>query len=270
MKIEGTRSFDAQPQVVWDVLNDPSRMAKLMPGVESFEIEDDRHWRAKVKVPLGLGGLPLSFRFEKLEERPIEYARLRAKGQGVGAMINMETAFHLAPEGSGTGMRWEADFGIAGPVGSMGQRVLQPIVNQQVSNVLAALERQVQEASTSSTPGGSDAMSQEQEQEPVIGATPTASGEDVLRAGAAESGAGDTGDTVAPATGAAGTQSVSTDIPPPQTDAMLRDAGPPAESSPTTEPEEGTSAAEQGLNPWDSEAYKPDAEGPRTSTEGDR
>jgi hypothetical protein len=28
----------------------------------------------------------------------------------------------------------------------MGQRVLQPIVNQQVSNVLAALEQQVQKA----------------------------------------------------------------------------------------------------------------------------
>ena len=32
---------------------------------------------------------------------------------------------------------------IAGPVGAMGQRVLQPIVNQQVANVLAALEKQV-------------------------------------------------------------------------------------------------------------------------------
>jgi dihydrodipicolinate reductase len=35
---------------------------------------------------------------------------------------------------------------IAGPVGSMGQRVLQPIVNQQVSNVLTALDREVQAA----------------------------------------------------------------------------------------------------------------------------
>ena len=42
-------------------------------------------------------------------------------------------------------MHWEADVRIAGPVGSMGQRVLQPIVNQQVKNVLAALDEQVQE-----------------------------------------------------------------------------------------------------------------------------
>ena len=35
---------------------------------------------------------------------------------------------------------------IAGPVGSMGQRALQPIINQQVGNVLAAIDAEVQTA----------------------------------------------------------------------------------------------------------------------------
>jgi hypothetical protein len=35
----------------------------------------------------------------------------------------------------------------AGPVGAMGQRVLQPIVNQQVADVLGALEQRVVEVS---------------------------------------------------------------------------------------------------------------------------
>ena len=39
---------------------------------------------------------------------------------------------------AGTKMKWAADVKIAGPVGSMGQRVLQPIVNQQVQHVLSA------------------------------------------------------------------------------------------------------------------------------------
>ena len=43
-------------------------------------------------------------------------------------------------------MAWEADVKIAGPVGSMGQRVLQPIINQQVGNVLGALDNEVQAA----------------------------------------------------------------------------------------------------------------------------
>jgi hypothetical protein len=151
VKLEGTRSFEAPRQAVWEVLNDPARMAKTMPGVECFDVQDERHWKANVKIPLGLGVLPLSIGFEKTEERPIEYARLHAKGTGVGAIMSMETGFHLSEaDGGGTDMSWEAEVKIAGPVGSMGQRVLQPIVNQQVQNVLSALDEQVREASVGS------------------------------------------------------------------------------------------------------------------------
>ena len=146
MKVEGEREFKAPRATVWQVLNDPSQMAKTMPGVESFDVHDDRHWTANVKIPLGLGGLRMSVDMEKTEEREPEFARLAIKGNGVGAILSMTTAFNLSDDGGGTKMGWEAEVRIAGPVGSMGQRVLQPIVNQQVGNVLAALDQQVQDA----------------------------------------------------------------------------------------------------------------------------
>ena len=197
MKVAGEREFSAPVRTVWAVLNDPGSMAATMPGIESFDVKDDRHWRANVKIPLGLGGLKMSVDFTKLEEREPEFAKLHAKGNGVGAIMNMETQFHLSEAGGGTHMRWEADVNIGGPVGSMGQRVLQPIVNQQVTNVLNSLEKQVNEA----------------------------------------------------------------------TDPEPKDADAPADSSPTTEPEEGTSGAEEGLNPLAPESYESDPQGPTTSTE---
>lgn len=197
MKVAGEREFTAPLRTVWGVLNDPGSMAATMPGIESFDVKDDRHWRANVKIPLGLGGLKMSVDFTKLEEREPEYAKLQAKGSGVGAIMNMETQFHLSEAGGGTHMRWEADVNIGGPVGSMGQRVLQPIVNQQVTNVLNSLEKQVTEA--------------------------------------AEPGA--------------------------------KAAGAPAESSPAAERQEGTSGAEEGLNPLAPESYESDPQGPTTSTE---
>ena len=60
--------------------------------------------------------------------------------------LNMDTSFNLTEAGEGTNMKWEAEVHLLGPVASMGQRVLQPIVNQQVSQVLGALDKQVQEA----------------------------------------------------------------------------------------------------------------------------
>src|SRR5919204_5207210 len=191
MKVQGERDFEAPRDIVWRVLNDPQNRARLPPGGERWEVQDDRHWQAAVKIPLGLGGLSMTMNFEKVEERPPEFAKLVSKGTGVGAMMNMETSFDLAEAGAEkTRMKWEADVKIAGPVGSMGQRVLQPIVNQQVGNVLNALEKQVQEAT-----------------------------------GAAHAGVGATSD----ASGSAGTPEPSTQIPAPATGDELQDEGPPAE-----------------------------------------
>ena len=149
MKVEGERTFDAPRQTVWGVLQDPAQMAELMPHVESFDVEDDRRWKANVKIPLGLGSLKMSIKFEKLEERAPEFSRLQAKGTGVGALMNLVTQFNLSEQESKTAMAWEADVRIAGTVGSMGQRVLQPIVNQQVQLVLTALDKQVAKAGAS-------------------------------------------------------------------------------------------------------------------------
>jgi uncharacterized protein len=228
MKVAGERTFDAPRAAVWHVLNDPASMAATMPGVESFDVEDERRWRANVKIPLGLGTLGMTMNMEKVEERAPEFARLAIKGNGVGAMLSMTTAFNLSEEGGGTKMDWEADVRIAGPVGSMGQRVLQPIVNQQVQHVLAALDQQVQQA--------------------------------------AADGPSEPGDSAGGGSGPAGTEKPTPDAPStPAGD--LDDYGEPAESSPDPEPDTGTSGADEGVSPLAPETYEPEPEGPTTSTE---
>jgi carbon monoxide dehydrogenase subunit G len=146
VNVSGEKTFDAPRAAVWRVLNDPASMAKTMPGVQSFDVHDAERWTANVKIPLGLGGLTMKIDMTKTEEREPEFAKLEIKGKGVGAMLSMETSFELSEAATGTAMAWAADVKIAGPVGSMGQRVLQPIVNQQVQHVLAALDREVQAA----------------------------------------------------------------------------------------------------------------------------
>jgi carbon monoxide dehydrogenase subunit G len=146
VNVSGERTFAAPRETVWRVLNDPTAMAKTMPGVESFDVHDDRNWTANVNIPLGLGGLKMKVDMEKVEDREPEHAALRIKGQGVGAMLSMQTSFDLADVAGGTAINWTAAVKIAGPVGAMGQRVLQPIVNQQVMYVLTALDREVQNA----------------------------------------------------------------------------------------------------------------------------
>ena len=260
MKVEGTTSFRAPRETVWEVLNDPARMAQTMPNVESFDVLDERRWRANVSVPLGLGSLKLAINFDKTEERPPEFARLHAKGQGVGALLSMDTAFELSDAGDGTEMRWQADVQIAGPVGAMGQRVIQPIVNQQVKQVLAALDKQVQ-AAAAATPRASELIPPPEEGVPRL-ETPSGSG--FVEA---------TGVATPPQPGwseggtAGGAAEVRTDVRA-ETDPELKDYGPPAESTPEADPAsvEGSSGAEEGISPWAPESYSDEPEGPTQTT----
>ena len=130
--------------------------------------------------------------------------------------MNLETEFNLSEQGGATAMAWEADVRIAGPVGSMGQRVLQPIVNQQVQHVLTALDAQIAKAA-----GGA--------------ATPPQHSESGGLAGGSEP-------TLDASTG---------------TDPETKDYGPPAETTPESDPavDAGSSGAEEGLSPLEEESY---------------
>ena len=268
MRVSGERSFAAPRDVVWQVLNDPERMAAAMPGIERFEVRDADHWIAHVLVPLGLGGLRMKINFDKTEQRPPEFAKLHAKGEGVGALLNMDTEFQLDERDGGTAMKWQADVTIAGPVGSMGQRVLQPIGNQQVKSVLSAVDEQVmklaRESGGGTEPSGGDVTSDP----PRTGGFVRGSEEsppEKSPGGSAE--AASWGETSASEMGTVGTAEPTLDHPPPKTDATLRDEGPPADVGPDADPSavEGSSGAEEGVSPWEPEAYDPD--GPRSSDE---
>jgi carbon monoxide dehydrogenase subunit G len=223
MNVSGERTLAAPREAVWSVLNDPASMAKTMPGVESFDVHDEKRWTANVKIPLGLGGLKMKVDMNKVEEREPEHAALDIKGHGVGAMLSMRTSFDLEAVEAGTLMKWAADVKIAGPVGSMGQRVIQPIVNQQVAHVLNALDREVQSAVAH---GGAPSASQ--------GAGDTSAG-----------GEGLAGHEVTPED--------DVEVPPAE---GPKDYGPPAPATTDPEPPSGTSGADDGTSPLEPEAYE--------------
>lgn len=142
-KAEGTRRFEsAPPELVWDILDQPDRIAQLIPAVESIDIKDESHWTAKVKVPLKRGA-PLLLECEKSEERRPEHGRLRVRGKGGGTVVTIDGTFDLSESNGGTEMKWQTDVDLTGVVGPMRPRVLQLLVRTQMKNLLGALEREV-------------------------------------------------------------------------------------------------------------------------------
>lgn len=143
MKVAGETTFDAPRDTVWRVLIRPESMAGTLPGVERFDVHDEDRWTAAVKIRLGLVSVRMPLEVELVERREPEFARLEARGRGVGGSLAMDTCFELRSAGSRTEMRWEADVTLSGPGGAVGERLLRPLVDRQVRKVMDSLEGEV-------------------------------------------------------------------------------------------------------------------------------
>lgn len=144
MKVDGTTTFAAPPEPVWEVLTRPESLAKLVPGVERLEVLDAEHWIAHVRIRVGpIAKLRVPVRCRLVERREPEFARLHAEGHGPGGGLVMDTSFHLVAADATTRMSWDADVQLTGRAASIGEKLLRPLVDRQVAKVMTSFQQQV-------------------------------------------------------------------------------------------------------------------------------
>lgn len=141
MRLAGEFTFDGPRQAVWDLLQDPVALSKVLPGTERLERvgEDDYEGVMRVAIgPVSAGayavkvGLrdkapPASFRMEIDGRGGLGYAQGAAK-------VELDEA---APDR--THMRYEADLQIGGRVAGVGQRLIDSAARNLTAKGLAAL-----------------------------------------------------------------------------------------------------------------------------------
>jgi carbon monoxide dehydrogenase subunit G len=140
-EVVGTRRFNGlERQPIWDMLERPDQIANLIPSVQSFEVGDESHWTASVKIPLRS---PIQLKCEKSDERPPEHGRLTVSGRGAGSTVKIDASFDLVDKGGTTDVSWRLDVELTGALASMGNRVLQMLVRKQMRTLFAALEEEL-------------------------------------------------------------------------------------------------------------------------------
>lgn len=143
MRIDGTKRFQAPRERVFRALTDPHELSHLIPGVQRVEVRSDDEWIAVVKPPFGRG-LNLKLDMHVTDRREPEHARLVAWGKSFGARISIETEFELAGDGDGTDMAWTADVRLAGLLGGLGGKALEPAARHQAERAMERLQRSVE------------------------------------------------------------------------------------------------------------------------------
>ncbi|HXY34909.1 MAG TPA: SRPBCC domain-containing protein [Planctomycetaceae bacterium] len=108
MNFSGSEHFDHPVETVFDEITDLKVTAKTLPGLEKVERLEPTHLECRVRPKFSFLTGSMQMTFDVLETNRPSSARMRVIGKGIGAGLTIETAIHLAPEGTGTRLDWSS------------------------------------------------------------------------------------------------------------------------------------------------------------------
>ena len=133
MQFSGTVDIRAPRDHVWAFLIDPNQVGSCGPGVESIEIIDETHFKAKAKVGVGFISARFVVEMTMVELDEPTRAVIKAHGQAPGSAVDALATMNLSDGTDGaTTMDWSADVTISGTLASVGARLIEGTANKMI------------------------------------------------------------------------------------------------------------------------------------------
>jgi len=146
MHFEGTVAIEASREKTWAFLMDPNQVGSCGPGVESIEVIDETHFRARAKVGIGFISARFLMQMELAELEPPSKATILAHGQAPGSAVDATAHMTLrdGDEAGSTVMDWAADVNISGTLASVGARLIEGTANKMIGQTFACIKTKLE------------------------------------------------------------------------------------------------------------------------------
>ena len=144
MKIAGEQTLAAPRERVWDLLNDPARLSRLIPGCEKLEIISPTEFVGTLNVGIAAVKGVYSGKLKLEEVRPPEHYKMAVDGKGKqGFMRGSGTLDLVAKDRNQTVVAYGGDVQIGGPLIQVGQRMIDSAAKMLIGQFFAAAEAEL-------------------------------------------------------------------------------------------------------------------------------
>lgn len=145
MQFNGTLDIVAPRAKVWEFVTDPTQVGQCGPGVESIELVDPTHFRARAKVGIGFISAKFVVEGEMRDLVPPADAIVKVHGQAPGTAVDAIATMHLSDGAAGgTVLGWSADVNIAGTLASVGARLIEGTANKMIAQTFACMKAKLE------------------------------------------------------------------------------------------------------------------------------
>ena len=140
MKIEGSYTFNAPRERVWQVLLDPKLLAQCVPGGESMNEVAPDQYEAVMKV--GIASVKGTYKGKvsiKEKQAPSHYV-LSGEGAGGPGFMQGDMSIDLEESDGKTLLKYSTDAKVGGLIASVGQRMLNGVAKMMVEQFFKKME----------------------------------------------------------------------------------------------------------------------------------
>lgn len=145
LKLEGRWEPAYPVEAVWDVMNDPTALAKYTPGCQKLEQIGPDTYEVALKVAIaGIGG-SYQATMKKVDVVPLEHYGLKVDGKGPVGTVAVAGSFDFTAGDGKTAVSYAWDVSIGGPMAGVANRVLGGVTKVMLGQFLKDLEGELAE-----------------------------------------------------------------------------------------------------------------------------
>jgi len=141
--LSGTATLPGKREQVWELLNDPNRLAKCLPGAQ--RLEPDGPDRYKVSMKFGIAAFSGSFQgaVELRDKKPPEMLKMLVEGRGAPGFVKGEGTIVLHAKGAETEVKYDGEAQVGGVIASVGQRMIEAAAKKIVQQFFDAAAQEL-------------------------------------------------------------------------------------------------------------------------------
>jgi carbon monoxide dehydrogenase subunit G len=143
MKLNGTQTFPAPRQKVWEFLVDPQRLARCLPGCEKLGIVGDNEFSGVINVGVAAVKGMYNGKVKLDEMQPPSHYKMLLDGKGKQGFFKGTGTIDLVEQDGQTVLTYSGDVQIGGPLASVGQRMIDGAAKMIIGQFFAAMEAEV-------------------------------------------------------------------------------------------------------------------------------
>lgn len=143
--LDGSYSFDAPQDVVWEAVQDPQVLSQVLPGCERLEQIGENEYEGEINIRVGpvQGNFAGTVRLSDIQP-PNSYT-LELEGQGRPGYVKGAGELRLEAAGDGkTTLHYKGEAQLSGRIASVGQRLMDSSARSITRQGLESLDKQIQ------------------------------------------------------------------------------------------------------------------------------